>query len=117
MIFAPTDSSVVVDVPSHLDNIGQQMGFMLNSKLGIAVSDVTFLVGVAGVQIKAHRLALVLASEPFQQLFSSGMLESQTCVVRLPHSTVAGFRLLLQFVYTGSLPEDCFVRVLSHRRQ
>ncbi|CAH1238817.1 KLHL2 [Branchiostoma lanceolatum] len=65
--------------------------------------DVTVVAGEE--EFRAHSTVLAYGSDYFRRLFASGMKESQDNCVELkdPSITAEGFRLLLNFLYSGEL--------------
>ena len=66
-------------------------------------SDVTFTVGRANKEFKAHKLVLATHSSTFRAMLYNGMEESNKSVIPLPEHDCNVFELLLKFMYTGQV--------------
>ncbi|XP_078674223.1 kelch-like protein 26 [Branchiostoma floridae x Branchiostoma belcheri] len=88
-----TDSAFGKDMLSVLNDLRAE-GVLL---------DVTVVAGEE--EFRAHSTALAYGSDYFRRLFTSGMKESQDNRVELrdPSISAEGFRLLLNFLYSGEL--------------
>jgi speckle-type POZ protein len=92
--------SVVVP-PSDLH---RHLGDLLATREG---ADVTF--HVAGETFEAHRCVLAARSAVFKAELLGAMKESRDgAVIRVDDMDAQVFRALLAFVYTDTLPQDCF---------
>jgi len=69
-------------------------------------TDVTFKFDSDGAQVRAHRTILAARSVYFERMFSSGMEESRSGVVRIADCDAAAFRIMLQFIYSDRTPSD-----------
>ncbi|KXG24755.1 BTB/POZ and MATH domain-containing protein 1-like isoform X1 [Sorghum bicolor] len=81
-------------------DIGNHLGKLLEEEVG---ADVTFSVG--GETFTAHKLVLAMRSPVFKAEFYGPMRERSTQIVTIEDIQPAVFRVLLQFIYTDSLPD------------
>ncbi|XP_066352870.1 BTB/POZ and MATH domain-containing protein 1-like isoform X2 [Miscanthus floridulus] len=81
-------------------DIGNHLGKLLEEE---ECADVTFSVG--GETFTAHKLVLAMRSPVFKAEFYGPMRERSTQLVTIEDMQPAVFRVLLQFIYTDSLPD------------
>ena len=66
-------------------------------------SDITFVVGNAQRQFRAHKLVLATHSTTFRALLFNGMEETNQTSIKLTEHDPTVFELLLRFLYTGQV--------------
>ena len=66
-------------------------------------ADVVLVVG--DTELKAHKLILTARSEVFAAMFEHATKEKQKSSVDITDVSVDVFRKMLQFIYSGSVPE------------
>jgi speckle-type POZ protein len=96
------DKAAVLPKQLHLSssNLNQDFAQLLQSETG---ADVTFL--VAGESFAAHKLILAARSPVFMAEFFGEMNEKCSQSVEIKDMEAAVFKVLLQFIYTDTLPE------------
>ncbi|KAL6659079.1 hypothetical protein ACP70R_003119 [Stipagrostis hirtigluma subsp. patula] len=102
-----------IEVPPS--DIGEHLGKLLAAGEG---ADVTFSVG--GQTFKAHKFVLAMRSPVFKAELWGPMMEARTQHVAIGGMQPAVFKVLLNFIYTDSLPpmddlaEDDRVEMIRH---
>ncbi|XP_022234899.1 BTB/POZ domain-containing protein 9-like [Drosophila obscura] len=88
-------------VPVH--TFGEGVLATLNSLcMNKLYSDVELV--VEDQHLPAHRLILAARSEYFRALLYGGMSESEKSVIRLPEVSLEAFKIILGYLYSGTLP-------------
>eukprot|EP00761_Pharyngomonas_kirbyi_P010717 gb/GECH01010739.1/.p1 GENE.gb/GECH01010739.1/~~gb/GECH01010739.1/.p1 ORF type:complete len:645 (+),score=160.80 gb/GECH01010739.1/:1-1935(+) len=75
------------------------------------LADTTLYVGPSKRQFKVHRAILACRCEYFNNMFHSGMLESQQSSIEIPDKNPDAFAVLLDYFYTAKTritPENAF---------
>ncbi|KAK9945302.1 hypothetical protein M0R45_010824 [Rubus argutus] len=68
------------------------------------LSDITFLLD--GKQFYAHRICLLASSDAFRAMFDGGYRERDAKDVEIPNIRWDVFKLMMRFIYTGSVDVD-----------
>ncbi|CAL5005182.1 unnamed protein product [Urochloa decumbens] len=88
-------------MPMPPPDIGNHFGRLLDSGVG---TDVSLIVG--GEQFPAHRAVLAARSPVFQAELFGSMEDATMPSITVQEIEPAAFKVMLQFVYTDSLPEE-----------
>jgi len=94
----PADDIENIPVPQC--NLPDNFGKMLETG---DFSDVTL--SIKGEQIKAHKFLLAARSNVFKAMFEHSLKESETGLVNVEEIDVDTVKHMLQFMYTGNVPE------------
>lgn len=94
-------SGLVEPSVSHADSSASLKSVLLPFFNNDDLSDVTIIVG--DEEFPAHRIILAAWSAPFKAMFSSGMREAQDKEVHIEDVDPHFFKLMLKFMYTGSI--------------
>jgi hypothetical protein len=70
-------------------------------------ADIRFLFDDGEMHLSGHREVLIAASDVFEAMFESGMVEQQKGVVRVCGISVSSFRGFLERMYRGERGEEC----------
>lgn len=93
-------------VKVHPCTLAADMKTLLEGDGGTDTFDITFLIGPNGVPVKAHRGILASRCRYFRAMLSGGFVEGERREIALDDADVDPFRLLLEWIYTGRLPES-----------
>ncbi|RWS25960.1 BTB/POZ domain-containing protein 9-like protein [Leptotrombidium deliense] len=91
-------SSIAVE---HKCDINDALVQLMNNE---ELSDIVFVVD--GESVKAHRVILAVRSEYFRALLFGGLKESRQHEIYLKDIDKSTFKLLLKYIYTGTLDSD-----------
>ena len=101
----------------HIPSLSSHIGALF---LNDEYSDVSLVVD--GQRFRAHRVILAARSEYFRALLYGGMKESQLSEIELMDTSLAAFKHLLRYIYTGqmrlgNLKDDLILEILGLAHQ
>lgn len=101
----------------HTESLSDQIGFLC---LRDDYSDIVLV--VEEVHIPGHKVILAARSEYFRALLYGGMRESSQSIIELKGTSLAAFKILLRYIYTGhmtltNLKEDMILDILGLAHQ
>lgn len=99
-----------VETPKEVENTSDNFTVSLRNMLKLENhSDVVFYVGPNSEKVIGHKAILSARSEYFAAMFSKGMYESTSSIVRINDHDVATFQRALEFIYSNQIQdlENC----------